>query len=146
VVEGAGVVVGVEVGAGRTVVVVVATCFGAFVVEGAGTLPVADALDGGFVVDGADEVVEVDGFAEVEGDVEVLVGEVTVDATCPVVVEARGVELSESRLSDDAHPVSTTAAMSAIPAIAVFLFMIDPLVVSKLVGVSLRGRSTHRAE
>ncbi len=80
-VDGAGVVVGVVVGAGRTVVVVVVTCFGAFVVEGAGMLPVVDVVDGGFVVDGADEVVEVDGFAEVEGDVEVLVDEVTVGAT-----------------------------------------------------------------
>ncbi len=66
--------VGLGVEAGRTIVVVAATGLGAFVVEGAEMLPVVDTLDGGFVADGANEVLEVDGVAEVEGEMAALVG------------------------------------------------------------------------
>jgi hypothetical protein len=66
--------VGLGVEVGRTVVVVVVTGFGAFVVEGARVLVMTGVADGGFVAAGAAVLDEVDGVAEVEGEMAALVG------------------------------------------------------------------------
>lgn len=74
--------------------------FGVFVIEGVGVLSVTAGLDGAFVVRGADVAASL-------GD-----------------VEGTGVVSSESRVSEDVHPVSTRAVAIITPAIAEFLFML----------------------
>jgi hypothetical protein len=78
----------------------VLTGLGIFVIEGVGVLSVTAGLDGAFVVRGADVAASL-------GD-----------------VEGTGVVSSETRVSEDVHPVSTRAVAIITPAIAEFLFML----------------------